>query len=135
MSFESFINNMMSDFAAVPEDMFTVHERGFLLEKAVVLESSGDEAGTFQISNKVQYGRLEDKILFLVARVTGESFDKSTSLWNDFIRVKRIRDSFTHPKRDNEEEATPENAELALNTIRELIGRLASTIWHKGIKV
>ena len=51
ISIESFINNMMSDFASLPPDMFTPHERGFLTEKVVELSESGENIGKFEITN------------------------------------------------------------------------------------
>ncbi len=34
MAIESFVNNMMDDFASLPDNKFSIHEKGFLLSPA-----------------------------------------------------------------------------------------------------
>jgi len=35
IALDAFVNDMMSDFAALPEGLFSLHERGFLEERTV----------------------------------------------------------------------------------------------------
>jgi hypothetical protein len=129
MALQSFINNMLFDFAAVPSGFFSVHEQGFLQEKSVVPQASGDRAGTFQVSNRDEFKRLEDKILFLVAKAAGHPFDKSTALWKGFGESKDVRDALTHPKQYASIGATPVQATKSIQTARALIKALAAEVW------
>jgi hypothetical protein len=135
MSIESFINNMMQDFASLPEDMFTIHERGFLEEKQVRFANNGVKAGTFYLENKEEFRRLEDKILFLIARFgKSRSIDKGRHLWQRFEKMKDKRNALSHPKRNREIELTLKDAQEAIEIARSVITIVSSEVWKKPIK-
>jgi hypothetical protein len=135
MSIESFINNMMQDFASLPEDMFTTHERAFLEEKQVKFETKGSKAGTFRLEKKEEFRRLEDKILFLIAKF-GESktVDKGTHIWQRFEKMRTKRNDLSHPKRHKEIELKLEDAEEAIEVAKSIINLVSSEVWKTPIK-
>jgi hypothetical protein len=134
MAVESFINNMMSDFASLPESLFTVHEQGFLSERAVSFSASGANAGRFELTNRTEYKRLEDKILFLLARFSGDAVNKGDSLWQRFGKAKETRDHLTHPKKDIDVLPMPSDARNALEVARDIIGLVSSKVWGKSVE-
>ncbi|QYY58434.1 hypothetical protein [Dehalococcoides mccartyi] len=133
IAIESFINNMMDDFASLPKDIFTIHERGLLGESYVQFESSGEKAGQFVLTNRREYKRLEDKILFLIAKFGGGvTVDKGSSLWQKFERAKQLRDSLTHPRKEETPTPTMKDTEEVLETAKEIIQMVSAKVW--GIK-
>lgn len=131
---ESFINNMMQDFASLPEDMFTVHERGFLEEKQVKLSTRGANIGTFCLENKDEYKRLEDKIAFLIARFgKNKKIEKGTAFWQRFEKIKKKRNRLTHPRRNEEIKLSLEDAKDAHDVSKEVIEFVFSEVWKKQI--
>ena len=135
MAIESLINNMMEDFASLPEGLFTVHERGFLEEHSVQFESSGQNAGDFILTNRREYKSLEDKILFLIAKFSGGSkLDKGAGLWQKFEQSKEIRDRLSHPRKDSTPTLCTEDAETALYVAKEIIQLVSTKVWKQRVQ-
>ena len=63
---EAFVNNRFSDLTSLPEDMFELHERAFLLERRLRFADSGSEIGKFILEGN-EYQATENKIFFLQA--------------------------------------------------------------------
>ena len=61
---ELFVNNRCSDLNSLPEDMFEMHEKAFLLEKRLRFENKGAKIGKFVLEGN-EYQALENKIFFL----------------------------------------------------------------------
>lgn len=134
IAIESFINNMMLDFASLPKGLFSIHERGFLEEREVRLVSSGKKAGEFKITKMHQYRRLEDKILFLIAKFSKDSkVDKGASLWQRFERSKDIRDGLSHPRRNGLTVPSQEDSKVALQVAREIIELVSEKVWGQKV--
>lgn len=135
MAIESFINNMMQDFASLPEGMFTIHERGFLEEKQVRFTNKGKKAGIFCIENKEEFRRLEDKILFLIAKFgKTRAIDKGTHIWQKFEKVKAKRNAISHPKKTQDIKLTLEDAQEAITVAKNVITMVSREVWQKPIK-
>jgi hypothetical protein len=135
ISLESFINNMMEGFAELKE-IFSIHEIGFLKELSVQLENSGKFAGEFIITNKQEYKRLEDKILFLIAKFSdGPRIDKGSQLWQNFMICKDIRDKLAHPRENKEIELSSEDTKLVIDTITDVIKLVAGKVWKQKIEI
>lgn len=130
---ESFINNMLNDFGKLPEDMFELHERAFLLEQRVRFVDHGDRLGSFVLEGE-EYHTLENKIYFLMARF-GErngSF-RGEPLWQDFEEFKDVRNKIIHPRRDNQLAITVNKAEKYLQTARNIIEFVSRNVWNKSV--
>ncbi|MFH1086973.1 MAG: hypothetical protein V1737_00125 [Chloroflexota bacterium] len=136
MAVESFINNMMKDFASLPEALFTVHERGFLEERLVQFEPSGRKAGEFALTNRRDYRSLEDKIMFLIAKSGGGAkIDKGAGLWQDFEKSKELRDRLTHPRRGAVPSVTSEDAKDTLDAARQVIQLISAKVWKRRVQL
>ncbi|MGA9047963.1 MAG: hypothetical protein WB588_03130 [Dehalococcoidia bacterium] len=134
MSIESFINNMMSDFSSLPDPLFSVHEQGFLSERNVSFSISGTNIGKFELTNRKEYKRLEDKIVFLLRRFGGNVVIKNDSLWQRFDKTREIRDRLTHPRKDDEAPPTPVDARIALEVGKEIITLVSTKVWGKPVE-
>lgn len=135
MSIESFINNMMQDFASLPEGVFTIHERGFLEEKQVRFANNGNKAGTFCLGNKEEFRRLEDKILFLIAKFgRGKGASKGTHLWQRFQEMKDKRNTLTHPRRTRAIKLTLEDAQEAIDVAKNVIDFVSQEVWKRPVR-
>ena len=134
ISVESFVNNMMQDYAALPEHTFSVHESGFLEEKLVEFSRSGKDAGKFLVTKNPDFKRIEDKVMFLTAKFGGGTLDKGGQLWQKFERVKKKRNSLSHYRRDCDIELTAQDSQEAIDLAKELIEFLARKVWNKGVR-
>lgn len=135
MSIESLINNMMQDFTSLPEDMFTIHERGFLEEKQVRFANKGAKGGNFYLENKEEFRRLEDKILFLIAKFgKSRSVDKGTHIWQRFEKMKDKRNALSHPKRNREIVLILKDAQEAIDIAKDVITLVSKEVWKKPIR-
>lgn len=133
-SIELFINNMLDDFASLPDGFFQMHERALLQEKRLTLNTRGNDCGNFTLEG-TEYRSLEDKILFLIAKVGKGQNIKGGVLWNNFVAFKNKRDTFIHPSRNKQEQLilTIDDIESFIGTAKEVIQLVASDVWKKDI--
>jgi hypothetical protein len=124
---------MMEDFASLPPDLFTVHERAFLEERCVQFASSGANAGTFELINRPEYRRLEDKILFLIAKFSNIRVDKGSGIWQRFEQSKTIRDRLTHPRKKTDLPLSAQDAKNAIEVAKEIIQLVSTGVWGKKV--
>lgn len=125
----------MQDYAALPENTFSVHEEGFLKERQVHFNRSGTSAGTFTVSaTSVDFRRIEDKVLFLVAKFGHGKLDKGGVLWQKFKRVKEKRNALSHHRRDSDIELTIQDSQEAMDLVKELIELLSKKIWKRPVR-
>jgi hypothetical protein len=134
ISLESFVNNMMQDYVALPEHTFSVHESAFLEEKQVQFVRSGRGAGKFSVGKNPEFRRIEDKILFLIAKFGGGKLDKGEQLWQRFQKVKKKRNTLTHYRRDSDIDLTVQDSQEAMEVARELIEFLSRKVWRKTVR-
>ncbi len=55
VAIESFINNMLDDFASLPPDLFELHERALLLEKRIQFIDEGQDKGKFMVLSHIEW--------------------------------------------------------------------------------
>jgi hypothetical protein len=135
MAIESFINNMMQDFASLPGGTFTTHELGFLEEKQVRFADRGAQVGTFYVDKNDEYKRLEDKILFLIVKFgRKKKIDKGTHLWQRFEKIKSKRNDLSHPRRKKEIILSLNDAKEAIEVAKSIISMVSKEVWNQGIK-
>ncbi len=133
IAIESFVNNMLDDFAALPDDLFQLHERAFLLEKEINFIDHGNDLGTFDLS-RMQYVRLSDKIFFLIRKFNPnvKSF-KGDTLWQDFDELKDIRNKITHPRKTDFLTISIEQAKKSIETSKKIIQFISIKVWKKSL--
>lgn len=134
ISIESFVNNMIDDFNSLPGELFSLHERAFLLEREIVLIDTGTEVGTFGLG-KVKYSNIEDKILFLLRKfsLVEKSF-KGKRLWQRFEELKELRNKIVHPRKSVELNIDVKVAEEATTTAKDIIKRISLEVWKKSVE-
>lgn len=131
---ESFVNNMLDDFASLDPGTFDLHERSFLLEKRLLFVNHGEDIGQFILEGK-EYRKLEDKIFFLIAKCGGRDLKnvKGETLWQQFEYFKEIRDSLVHPRRDKEISLKNEMVEVFIETSKWIIKLISRNVWEKEV--
>ncbi len=135
VAIESFINNILDDFASLPADLFQLHERALLLEKRVTFVDEGEDKGKF-ILEKTEYRRIEEKIFFLLAKFgKGAELDKGDKLWQDFEKLKELRNNLMHPRRNLELPIDIAITKQCLETAKSVILFVAHHVWGKKIDI
>jgi len=93
---EAFINYIGDTLAQ--GEVFPLYEIAFLTDKK--FDISG---GTFQILDQMEYHKFEDKLKFLICKFVPDfDFDK-TPCWSRLLELKKLRDTITHPRQDEDE--------------------------------
>jgi len=133
---ELFVNNRCSDLNSLPEDMFELHEKAFLLEKRLRFENKGAKIGKFILEGN-EYQALENKILFLLSKLGSRDATKlkGGTLWGRFENFKELRDSLVHPRREKYTKLSPDEVRQHINTATELIQEISKRIWKKKIEI
>jgi hypothetical protein len=84
--------NSICEEASFRSDL-SEHEKGLVTERDVRLED-----GKFKVQNALKIIRLEDRIEFLHAKLSGKSVDKSAAWWGQLQDAIRLRNDLTHAK-------------------------------------
>jgi hypothetical protein len=84
--------NSIGEESSLRTDL-SAQERGLLLERDVRLED-----GEFRVQNGLKIARLEDRIEFLHAKLSGKPVDKSEAWWGQLNSAIRLRNDLTHAK-------------------------------------
>ena len=116
---ESFVNNRLDEIDSLPTDLFAPHEKAFLIEKQLQFQDSGQHAGEFLIKGS-SYKKLSDKIVFLFAKF-GTNANKGATLWQDFDKLRKTRDSLIHPRKNKQQTITPDLARECIRIAKKLI--------------
>jgi hypothetical protein len=115
--------NSIGDEACLRTDL-TVHDKGIFLEREVRLEN-----GEFTLSSSLKMTRLEDRIEFLHARLSGKPIEGSCLWWSQLQGAIHLRNELTHPKRIPT--ITEKNVGVALQAIIDTIDALSKAIYKK----
>jgi len=132
---ESFVNNRLYDYGSLPEHLFELHERAFLLEKKIKFIDNGINSGTFTLEGK-EYRRLEDKIFFLISKfsdIDDKNF-KGKTLWQNFHDFKELRDRILHPRVDKEIEIDIKKVKTHIETSKKIIQLVSEYLWGKKVE-
>ncbi|HXN52631.1 MAG TPA: hypothetical protein VN943_11905 [Candidatus Acidoferrum sp.] len=84
--------NLIGEEFSIRTDL-SAHEKGLLLERDVRLED-----GEFKVQKTLKMVRLEDRIEFLHAKLSGKPVDKSAAWWGHLISAVQLRNELTHAK-------------------------------------
>ena len=102
------------------------------------METSMDERGN--IIRKIKFYKTEVRFLFLVYFLSGQAFDLSGSLWQQFQTARELRDRWTHPKPPFDTGAlTLPDVRAAIRAVHDLFVKLAEMmnsnhpLWMKPI--
>lgn len=134
IAIEALINSMVDDFSSLPEDLFQLHERAFMMEKRLVLVDKGRDLGKFLLDTRSEHRRLEEKIFFLIRKFGKQEHDyKGSSLWQDFQELKDVRNKIAHPRRDDSLELSVDSVGKHLKTSEEVIKFISTNVWGKPV--
>ncbi|MCH7999388.1 MAG: hypothetical protein IIA91_07910 [Chloroflexi bacterium] len=135
IALEAFVGDMMADFAALPKGLFSFHERAFLEERALEFITEGSELGQFQIANRPEFRRIDEKIMFLITKFgEGTVIDKGSTWWQKFEASKDKRNKIVHPRKDMPVTVLTEDARSAIAVAKEVIGVVSLAVWGKKAK-
>jgi hypothetical protein len=126
---ESFVNNRLDEFDSLPSTLFEMHEKAFLTEQILTFENSGEHAGKFTIKGSA-YRKLSDKILFLIAKC-GSQVNKGQPPWQDFERLKDVRDALVHPRLDKHRVIDADVARDCFTSSKKVIVLISDGLGHK----
>jgi Tfp pilus assembly protein PilZ len=131
---ESFVNNIMDDFANLPEDMFALHERALLLERRLKFINEGGRIGQFVLEGR-EYRRLDDKIFFLLSKCNTPDLQnvKGKTIWQKFEAFKDVRDSLVHPRRGKDVCLTNKTVDEFIQTAKVIIQLISRNVWKQEV--
>ena len=133
IAIESFVNNILDDFASLPDSLFQLHERAFLLEKEITFIDHGNDFGAFELSKK-QYVRLSDKIFFLIRRFNPDTKSfKGDTLWQSFDELNDVRNKIAHPRKSDYFDVTLDQAKKSVETSKQIIQFISINVWKKSL--
>jgi hypothetical protein len=136
IAIESLVNSMIDDFNALPEGLFELHERAFLLEKRIILVDKGDNLGKFLLDTRSEHRRLDEKIFFLIRKFSKTTDEyKGTSLWQEFQRLKEVRNKLAHPRKDDEIELSIDEVRKHIITSEDVIKFISTRVWGKPVEL
>lgn len=132
---EFFINNMLDDFSSLPDELFELHERAFLLEKKLTFINHGESIGNF-ILDQTEYRRLEDKIFFLISKFSPTKHNfKGDTLWQNFEKFKDLRNKIMHPRKQLDVRVSVEEATKYHATAIDVIKFVSHHVWGKPVQI
>jgi hypothetical protein len=117
--------NSIADEQSLRTDL-SAHEKGLLLERDVRLEH-----GTFKVQSALKVARLEDRIEFLHAKLSGKPIDKSAAWWEPLITATRLRNDLTHAK--SIPSITKQSVGNAIRAIIDTLDGLSKAIYGKKL--
>jgi hypothetical protein len=88
---EAHVNAIGEEFSGLP--YLSAHEKGVLLERDVRLED-----GEFRLKPGLRMARLEDRIEFLHAKLSGKPVDRSSTWWAQLGAATNLRNQLTHAR-------------------------------------
>jgi hypothetical protein len=89
---EAFVNYIADSFEKA--DSLTQFETAYLNDKALAVNDG-------KVIEKQEFHRLEDKIKLLLKKFS-VVFDLGCSSWNDFLKIKKLRDDLIHPRKSED---------------------------------
>jgi hypothetical protein len=117
--------NSVGEESSLRTDL-SAHERGLLLERDVRLED-----GEFKVQNALKIARLEDRIEFLHAKLSGKPVDKSEAWWGQLNTAIQLRNDLTHAK--TIPSITQSGVRNAIQAILDTLNALCRAIYGKKL--
>lgn len=127
---EAFINYIGETLAQ--GEVFQPYEIAFLTDKKFDLLS-----GTFQMLDRVEYHKVEDKLKFLIRKFIPDFDFEHTPCWSRLLDFKKFRDSIIHPRQEQDEIDIAEykkNLETGLSSAIEIMNSLCKGIFRRSLR-
>lgn len=127
---EAFINYIGDTLAQ--GEIFQPYEIAFLTDKRF-----NSSKGTFRILEEMEYHKLDDKLKFLVCKFVPDFDFVSTPCWSRLLEFKKLRDSITHPRHDEDEIDITEykrKIKTGLSSAIEIMNYLCKGIFNRPLR-
>lgn len=127
---EAFVNYVGDAFAESAS--LEPYEIAFLTDRQFAIVK-----GKFEVLEKIEYHRLEDKLKFLFYKFVPKSQFEKTPSWSNLIKFKKFRDSLTHPRQDEDETELKEYETVTargISSVIEIINHLCKGIFKKPLR-
>jgi hypothetical protein len=125
-AFEAHIN-LIAEELSIRTDL-SAHEKGLLLERDVRLDG-----GEFKVQKTLRIARLEGRIEFMYARLSGKPLDKSAVWWSQLVSAVQLRNDLTHAK--TIPSVTRAAVQSAIQAILSALDALVKAIYKKPLPV
>jgi hypothetical protein len=114
--FEATLNQAAFAHASAHATNLGQPELDILQEKETTVDQRG------HVIRRTKFYPLDVRLLFLTLFLSGEEFDRSTTLWQRFQEAKALRDTWTHPKPPFDTwSLTFEKTRTAIETLRDVL--------------
>ena len=127
---EAFVNYVGDTFAQGASS--EPYEIAFLTDRVFA-----PEHGKFEVLERSEYHRLEDKLRFLICRFL-PSFDfEKMPCWGRLIEFKKFRDSLVHPRQDEDETELEHYKTITargISSVIEIINHLCKGIFNRPLR-
>lgn len=126
---ESFVNFIADTFDT--GSTLEAHERAFLLDRQFGLRT-----GRFEILDRSEFHRLDEKLRFLLAKFCPTYDVAKEPSWSRFMKLKDLRDSIVHPKKDDQLSPAQYRQELSrgLGAVLTIMNELCTGIFQKPLR-
>lgn len=126
---EAFVNYHGDSFAKA--EKLPAHEIAFLNDKAIYFSATKGIT-----SEKIEYHKLDDKLRVLIRRFVS-NYNFNSTVWNNLVDFKKLRDSLVHPRKFEDETDLIEYNERikkGLNAIIEIMNIISKGIHGKPLR-
>jgi hypothetical protein len=114
--FEATLNQAAFAHATTHATNLGQPELDILQEKETTVDQQG------HVIRRTRFYPLDVRLLFLTLFLSGQDFDRSTTLWQRFQEAKALRDAWTHPKPPFDTGSfTFERVHAAIKTLRDVL--------------
>lgn len=121
---EAHLNYIAEHFS--DKKMFSLHEKGVLLEREVRFES-----GAFVLSNTLKISRITDRIDLLLAKCCDDPVSVKLGWYSDLTATLKARNAIVHPK--DQHDLTEGSVTLALNCVLSAVDALYLVVFKKAL--
>lgn len=127
---EAFINHIADTFNQGGTN--PPYENAFLTDRKFEIVG-----GSFQIVDKAEYHRAEEKLRFLLSKYKPDFDFFRESCWGRFKELKKFRDQITHPRHDDGDiqiDNYKKMTKIGLESSIEIMDILLRAIFHKPLR-
>ncbi|MGO4618571.1 hypothetical protein AB4Z34_01550 [Ensifer sp. 2YAB10] len=121
---EAHLNYMAEHFETSP--MFTLHERGILLEREIVFEN-----GAFSMTAKTKFSRLTDRIELLLFKCSVDLAQAKGTWFSKLKDALKVRNALVHPREAHS--LSEEQLTAAMRAILEGVDTLYRAVFKKNL--
>lgn len=108
---EAHLNQAAFGHATAHENVLDAFVVDVLRERETVVDNDG------LVSQRTRRMALTARLSFLTAFLSGHTFDRNTRLWQDLLKIIKLRDGYVHPKPPFSRRYVPAQAKDVIDTV------------------